>query len=83
MTKSQFFSNDEVRKIYEIPREFVARALDLCASFVSITSTLQRPHFAHGDLPFKFWGDLVLTEPGAQRTKGEPDCVMDVSSSFV
>ena len=43
----------------------------------------QSPHFAHGDFPFKFWGDLVLTEPGAQRTKGELDCVMDVSSSFV
>ena len=44
---------------------------------------LQSPHFEDGDFPFKFWGDLVLTEPGAQRTKGELACVMDVSSSFV
>ena len=44
---------------------------------------LQSPHFEDGDFPFKFWGDLVLAEPGAPRTKGELDCVMDVSSSFV
>ena len=43
----------------------------------------QSPHFEDGDFPFKFWGDLVLAEPGAQQTKGELDCMMDVSSSFV
>jgi hypothetical protein len=43
----------------------------------------QSPHFEDRDFPVKFPGEVVLTEPGAQRTKGELDCMMDVSSSFV
>ena len=43
----------------------------------------QSPHFEDGDFPSKFPTEVVLTKPGAQRTKGELDFMMDVSSSFV
>jgi hypothetical protein len=46
-------------------------------------TALQSPHFEDRDFPLKFPGEVVLREPGAQRTKGELDCMMDVSSSFV
>ena len=44
---------------------------------------LQSPHFEDREFPLKFAGEVVLIEPGAERTKGELDCVMDVSSLFV
>jgi hypothetical protein len=38
--------------------------------YICVYTSCQSPHFECGDFPLEFLGEVVLTEPGAQRTYG-------------